>query len=162
MLRQSAFRVSNLMFVIHNKPYMTVCRCLRNSVRCVGVHVDVFKERRASNGIDMRICIIHCCSNILACLLRTKLLGPIFATRPKEARAKKLPAQPFFCGGTKSPGWEPERGTNTWIWLVKGAQTWLVDLEQRGWGGARCGIKLEWTSGPPRSAKTGKAKRIKE
>lgn len=82
------------MFVIHNKPYMTVCRCLRNSVRCVGVHVDVFKERRASNGIDMRICIIHRCSNILACLLRTTQLGPIL--RDRRGARQKIAGSAFF------------------------------------------------------------------
>ena len=87
--------------------FSVVCWCARI------YHVDVFKERRASNSIDMRICIIHRYSNILAFLLRTTQLGPIF-NEAEGARVKKLPAQSFFfCGGTKSPGWERERGTNT-------------------------------------------------
>ena len=73
--------------------FSEVCGCARI------YHADVFKERRASNGIDMRICIIHRCSNILACLLRTTQLGPIFMIfdEAEGARAqKKIAGSAFF------------------------------------------------------------------
>ena len=80
-----------------------VCWCARI------YHVDVFKERRASNGIDMRICIIHRCSNILAFLLRTTQLGPIF-DEAEGARAKKIAGSAFFLRRHKIS----RLGTGTW------------------------------------------------